>query len=51
MKAAVLHEFGAVPWYEDFSDPVEGDGEVVVEVKAVAAGSHFAVCQFLPSFR
>lgn len=36
MKAAVLHEYGAVPRYEDFPDPVAGDGEVVVEVKAVA---------------
>ena len=36
MKAAVLHKFGAVPRYEDFPDPVAGDGEVVVEVKAAA---------------
>jgi NADPH:quinone reductase-like Zn-dependent oxidoreductase len=36
MKAAVLYQFGAVPHYEDFPDPVAGDGEVVVEVKAVA---------------
>ena len=57
MKAAVLHEFGAVPRYEDFPDPVAGDGEVMVEVKAVAvenvdkavaAGTHFAARQFLP---
>lgn len=58
MKAAVLHEFGAVPRYEDFADPVAGDDEVVVEVKAVAvenvdkaiaAGTHFAARQFLPT--
>jgi NADPH2:quinone reductase len=57
MKAAVLHELGAVPRYEDFPDPVAGDGEVVVEVKAVAvenvdkavvAGTHFATGQLLP---
>jgi len=51
MKVAVLHEYVAVPRYEDFPDPVSGDGEVVVEVKAVAvenvdkaiaAGTHFA---------
>jgi NADPH2:quinone reductase len=57
MKAAVLHQLGAVPRYEDFPDPVAGDGEVVVEVKAVAvenvdkaiaAGTHFATGQFLP---
>lgn len=57
MKAAVLHEFGGIPRYEDFPDPVAGDGEVVVDVKAVAvenvdkavaAGTHFAARQFLP---
>jgi len=57
MKAAVLHQFGSMPRYEDFPDPVAGDGEVVVEVKAVAvenvdkavaAGTHFATSQFLP---
>jgi hypothetical protein len=57
VKAAVLHEYGAVPRYEDFPDPVAGAGEVVVEVKAVAvenidkaiaAGTHFAARQFLP---
>ena len=46
-----------MPRYEDFPDPVAGDGEVVVEVKAVAvenvdkaiaAGTHFAARQFLP---
>lgn len=36
MKAAVLHEIGGVPRYGDFPDPVAGDGEVVIEVKAVA---------------
>jgi NADPH:quinone reductase-like Zn-dependent oxidoreductase len=57
MKAAVLHELGGIPRYEDFPDVVAGDGEVVVEVKAVAvenvdkavaAGTHFAARQFLP---
>ena len=33
MKAAVLHEFGGIPRYEDFPDPVAEDGEVVVEVR------------------
>ncbi|NUP66599.1 MAG: zinc-binding alcohol dehydrogenase family protein [Nonomuraea sp.] len=51
MKAAVLHEVGGVPRYEDFPDPVAGEGEVVIEVKAVAvenvdkaiaAGTHYA---------
>jgi NADPH2:quinone reductase len=57
MKAAVLHELGAIPRYEDFPPPVAGDGKVVVDVKAVAvenvdkavaAGTHFATGQFLP---
>ncbi|MBP2328325.1 NADPH2:quinone reductase [Kibdelosporangium banguiense] len=59
MKAAVIHEFGAVPRYEDFPDPVAGGGEVLVEVKAVAvenvdkavaAGTHFAARHFLREF-
>jgi NADPH:quinone reductase-like Zn-dependent oxidoreductase len=56
MKAAVLHEVGGLPRYEDFPDPVAGQGEVVIEVKAVAvenidkmiaAGTHFASKQFM----
>jgi NADPH2:quinone reductase len=51
MKAAVLHEVGGTPRYEDFPDPVAGDGEVVIDVvavavenvdKMIAAGQHFA---------
>lgn len=57
MKAAVLHEIGGIPRHEDFPEPVAGDGEVVVEVRAVAVenvdkamvtGTHFASKQFLP---
>jgi NADPH:quinone reductase-like Zn-dependent oxidoreductase len=56
MKAAVLHEVGGVPRYEDFPDPVPGDDEVVIDViavavenvdKLVAAGKHYASGQFL----
>jgi NADPH2:quinone reductase len=36
MKAAVLHEIGGIPRYEDFPDPVAGGDEVVIDVKAVA---------------
>ncbi|MQY27851.1 quinone oxidoreductase family protein [Nocardia aurantia] len=55
MKAAVLHEIGGVPRYEDFPDPVAGDGEVIIEVRAVAvenvdraiaAGTHYASAGF-----
>jgi NADPH:quinone reductase-like Zn-dependent oxidoreductase len=56
MKAAVLHEAGGVPQYEDFPDPVAGDGEVVIAVKAVAlenvdkavaAGTHYTSKDFV----
>jgi NADPH:quinone reductase-like Zn-dependent oxidoreductase len=55
MKAAVLHELGGIPRYEDFPDPVAGEGEVIVDVKAVAvenvdkmvaSGQHYASGQF-----
>lgn len=36
MKAAVLHAFGEVPRYEDFAEPVAGDNETIVEVKAAS---------------
>jgi NADPH:quinone reductase-like Zn-dependent oxidoreductase len=57
MKAAVLHEFGSIPRYEDFPDPVPGPEEKLVHVKAVtlenfdkavAAGTHYASHQMLP---
>lgn len=56
MKAAVLHQFGETPRYEDFPDPVPGAEELLVHVKAIALenvdkvmadGSHFASRQFL----
>ena len=34
MKAAVLHEFGSVPRYEDFSEPTAEAGDVLIRVKA-----------------
>ncbi|GAA2659214.1 quinone oxidoreductase family protein [Paractinoplanes durhamensis] len=57
MKAAVLHERDGVPRYADFPDPVAGDGEVIVEVLAVAvenvdrevaAGRHYAGHAMMP---
>jgi NADPH2:quinone reductase len=56
MKAAVLHKVGGVPRYEDFPDPVPGDHEVIIDVKAVAvenvdkriaAGTHYASQQYI----
>lgn len=56
MKAAVLHNFGETPRYENFPDPIPGVNEVLIYVKAVALknvdkvmaeGTHFASRQFL----
>ena len=56
MKAAVLHEVGGVPRYEDFPDPVAGEDEVIIEVlavavenvdKLIAAGDHYASKKFV----
>jgi NADPH2:quinone reductase len=57
MKAAILHEFGESPRYEDFPDPTPEKDEILVRVKAVALenfdkaiarGSHYATHQLLP---
>lgn len=56
MKVAVLHEIGGIPRYEDFPDPVAGEGEVIIDVKAVAvenvdkaiaAGTHYTSTNYL----
>lgn len=58
MKAAVLHELGSEPRYEDFAEPVAQDGEALVRVRAaslksvdkqMAAGSHYASPKELPT--
>lgn len=57
MKAAVLHQFGETPRYEDFPDPTPGEGEILVQVKAVALenidramakGTHYGRPQLMP---
>ena len=57
MHAAVLHSLGQAPRYEQFPEPVAGDGEVLVHVHAaslkpvdrqLAVGSHFASPRELP---
>jgi NADPH:quinone reductase-like Zn-dependent oxidoreductase len=59
VKAAVIHEFGSVPRYEDFADPISGAGDLVVHVKAVALenfdkmtarGVHYASKRMFPQF-
>jgi NADPH:quinone reductase-like Zn-dependent oxidoreductase len=57
MHAAVLHTLGKAPQYEEFPEPVAGDGEVIVHVhaaslkpidKQLASGSHYARPRELP---
>lgn len=57
MKAAVLRQMGTAPRFEQFSDPVAGENEVVVNVraaslkpidKAMAGGAHYASFRELP---
>jgi NADPH2:quinone reductase len=56
MKAAVLHEVGGIPRYEDFPDPQPGEDEVIIDVQAVAvenvdkriaAGTHYASRRYI----
>jgi NADPH2:quinone reductase len=56
MKAAVLHEPGGIPKYQDFADPRPNDDQILIEMRAVAvenidkqiaAGRHFAAEDFL----
>lgn len=57
MKAAVLHQLGKPPLFEDFPDPEPGPDEVIVHVKAaslknsdrmMASGSHYDSYAELP---
>jgi NADPH:quinone reductase-like Zn-dependent oxidoreductase len=57
MKAAVLHSFDRPPQYEEFSNPVAGENEHIVHVRAaalkpvdkqIANGSHYARPHTLP---
>lgn len=51
MKAAVVNVLGQAPQYQEFPDPVVGEGEALIDVKAVglhpivkarASGSHYS---------
>jgi NADPH:quinone reductase-like Zn-dependent oxidoreductase len=57
MQAAVLHNLGSAPRYDQFEDPVAQDGEVLVKVlaaslknidKGMASGGHYASYRELP---
>src|SRR5690242_20722670 len=58
MKAAVLHQRGDAPRYEEYPEPTPEPGQIVVKVKAVALenvdkavaqGTHYASDQFMPA--
>ena len=57
MKAAVLHELGKAPRFEEFAEPIAGKDEVIVRVRAaslkgvdrqLASGTHYASPRELP---
>src|SRR5262245_1557766 len=58
LKAAVLHDLGRFPRYEDFPEPRAGRGEVIVAIRAAAlhnidrmraSGTHYDRLAALPS--
>jgi len=57
MKAAVLHQLGKPPRFEDFAEPTAGEEEVLIRVRAaslkmvdkqMASGSHYASPRQMP---
>lgn len=59
MKAAIIHQFGEVPHYSDFPDPVATEGETLVNVRAAvlenfdkitASGKHYGSRTLFPRF-
>jgi NADPH2:quinone reductase len=58
VRAAVLHQFGAVPRYEEFPDPELGPEDAVIAVRAaalenidraIAEGTHYSSRHMMPS--
>ncbi len=59
MKAAVIKKFGDIPQYKDFPDPIVGNDDIFIQVKAVvlenfdkltASGKHYASNHIFPNF-
>jgi NADPH:quinone reductase-like Zn-dependent oxidoreductase len=59
MKAAVLRQFGSLPRFEDFAEPTASDGDLLIQVQAVALenfdkmtaqGVHYASKHMFPQF-
>ena len=60
MKAAVVHRFGEIPRYEDFTDPAAVGNDLTVRVKAAVlenfdrmtvSREHYASRHQFPQFR
>ena len=58
MRAAVLHELGRLPRYDEFAEPAAGKDELIVRVRAaslkpvdrqIASGAHYASPRELPA--
>jgi NADPH:quinone reductase-like Zn-dependent oxidoreductase len=59
MKAAVIHSFGQTPRVEEFPNPIAGQGETLIEVKAsvlenfdklTVSGKHYSSAHLFPAF-
>jgi NADPH:quinone reductase-like Zn-dependent oxidoreductase len=59
MKAAVIRNFGDIPCYDEFPDPVPDQDDILVQIRAVvlenfdkmtAAGKHYASLSLFPAF-
>ncbi|GAA4461929.1 zinc-binding alcohol dehydrogenase family protein [Nemorincola caseinilytica] len=59
MKAAIINDFGELPQYKDFPDPVVNEGETLVHVRAsvlenfdkgTAKGTHYSSKKLFPQF-
>ena len=60
MNAAVLHAFDEPPHFEQFSEPIAEEDELIVHIRAaalkpidkqMASGSHYAAFRKLPVVR
>ncbi|PUB30888.1 NADPH:quinone reductase-like Zn-dependent oxidoreductase [Elizabethkingia sp. YR214] len=58
MKAAILNQLGLPPVYGDYEDPISGEGQLLISVKAAAvknldkaraSGTHYASYENLPT--
>lgn len=59
MKAAIINNFGEIPQYRNFTDPIPAAGETIIEIKAsvlenfdkvTARGTHYSSHSLFPQF-